>query len=287
MNKRRTLFKILARIMASLVAIFGWQIPAYASFLDSDFWCRTYGCAVVHDGQNFDIYDNYIFASGRCCVPVGAQMIPYTTRFGEFNLTDSLTKHTGPNSGQGMMIGITQDGNNISRSLNDDGDGFLDASDDFGGVFTMGTQTDILLNGPGKAYSHSFFITSRNTRFSLRALASIASSTQDFANTLSLGDIGIDAAVTRRGEDAGFRFGRRATSSQVSVVNSVNDLGDLQAVPTKMFDFRRFSGIRRRNADINDQTIRLDFLYTMPDYDMSMGVGSLNIDMVFDLYREP
>ena len=136
-------------------------------------------------------------------------------------------------------------------------------------------------------YSHSFFITSRNTRFSLRALASIASSTDDFASTLTLNDIKIDAAVTRRGNDAGFNFGRRAASNRIKVINSVNDLGDLQAVPTRMFEFDNFRGIRRRNGDLNEQTIRLDFLYTMPDYDMSMGVGSLNIDMVFDLYKEP
>ncbi len=283
MFSRRKFLKLLA----SIVAVFGWQIPAYASFLDSDFWCRTYGCAVVHDGQNFDIYDNYIFATGSCCVAAGAQMIPYSNNFGQFNLTDSLSEHVGPNANQGMMIGITQGGNTISQALNDDGDGYLDAGDSFGGVFTMGTLTDIALDGPGKAYSHSFFITSRNTRFSLRALASIANSTQDFSNTISLNDIKIEAGVTRRGNDAGFRYGRRATSSNITTFSDVNDLGDLQATSTKMFQFDRFSGIRRRNGDLNDQTIRLDFLYTMPDYDMSMGVGSLNIDMVFDLYKEP
>jgi len=280
---RRKLFKIAA----SLVVISGWQVTANASFLDNDFWCRTYGCAVVHDGQNYDIYDNYIFATGSCCIATGSQMIPYSNRFGLFNLTDSLTKHVGPNANQGMVVGITQDGNTISQSLLDDGDGYLDAGDNFGGVFTMGSLTDIILDGPGKAYSHSFFITSRNTRFSLRALASIANSSNDFTSTISLNDIKIDAALTRQGNDAGFRFGRRATNAQVSVVNTVNDLGDLQATPTKIFNFDRFNGVRRRNGNIDEQTIRLDFLYTMPDYDMSMGVGSLNIDMVFDMYREP
>jgi len=277
----------LFKIAASLVVISGWQVTANASFLDNDFWCRTYGCAVVHDGRNFDIYDNYVFATSSCCVTTGSQMIPYSNRFGLFNLTDSLTKHVGPNANQGMVVGITQDGSTISQSLLDDGDGYLDAGDSFGGVFTMGSLTDIILDGPGKAYSHSFLITSRNTKFSLRALASIASSSNDFTNTVSLNDIKIDAALTRRGNDAGFRFGRRATNARVSVVNSVNDLGDLQATPTKMFNFDRFNGVRRRNGNLNEQTIRLDFLYTMPDYDMSMGVGDLNIDMVFDLYREP
>jgi hypothetical protein len=50
--------------------------------------------------------------------------------------------------------------------------------------------------------------------------------------------------------------------------------------------FRNFNGIRIRNADIDEQTIRLDFLYTMPEYDLSMGVGSMDINVVFDFYRE-
>lgn len=283
MRNGRTYIKALS----TLAVIIGWQTTAYASFLDDDFWCRTYGCAVVHDGQNYDIYDNYIFATNSCCVAAGTQMIPYSNNFNGLNLTDSLNKHTGPNSGQAMMMGITQDGSTISNSLNDDGDGYLDVGDSFGGVFSMNSQTDIALDGPGKAYSHSFFITSRNTKFSLKAIASIANSTQDFSNTLSLNDIKIDAEFTKRGNDVGFRYGRRALSNNITVLSDVDDLGDLQASPTKMFEFNRFSGIRHRNGDINDQTIRLDFLYTMPDYDMSMGIGSLNIDMVFDLYKEP
>jgi len=271
---------------AVLSIVSGWQTTAYASFLDSDFWCRTYGCVVVHDGQNYDIYDNYLFAQGQCCVPNGTPMIPYSRQFGEFNLTDSLDANQAPNADQSMMFGIAQNGV-ITQSLQDDGNGFLDAADSFASGFVMNATTNIALDGPGRQYSHSFFITSRNVRFSLRGLSSINSATQDFANTLSLSDINIDAAVTRRGNDDGFRFGRRATTNNITVYNGVTDLGDLQALPTRVFQFNRFAGIRRRNGDLNEQTIRLDFLYTMPDYDMSMGVGSLNIDVLYDLYKEP
>ncbi|MEL6664337.1 MAG: hypothetical protein AAFR33_15190, partial [Pseudomonadota bacterium] len=42
-----------------------WIADAAAqSFLDSDFYCRTYGCVVVHDGNTFDVYDNYNFSTG-------------------------------------------------------------------------------------------------------------------------------------------------------------------------------------------------------------------------------
>ena len=51
-------------------------------------------------------------------------------------------------------------------------------------------------------------------------------------------------------------------------------------------NFGRQQGIRVGNGDIDEQTIRLDFLYEMPEYDLSLGIGSLNVDVAFDFYRE-
>jgi len=264
-----------------------FQANAAASFLDSDFWCRTYGCAVVHDGQNYDIYDNYIFSQQRCCVANGSQLIPYSTNFGSLKLTGTMNTHQGPDSGQSMMMGITQNGTSIGNAVLDDGDGYLDATDQFSGAFSLNSATDVVLSGNGKQYSHSFYITSRRTRLSLRARASVASSTGDFSNTISLGDIKLGTNISRRGQDGGFSYGQRAADNNIMILNGVDDLGDIQAGPTRIIDFGRLSGIRRRNGDLNEQTIRLDFNYTMPDYDFSMGVGALNVDMVFDLYKEP
>jgi len=275
------------RIFLSGLALASIASSAQASFLDTDFWCRTYGCAVVHDGENFDIYDNWIFSVNRCCVPVGSQMIGFTTRAGDLNITGQIGG-TGPNqpdNDESFLFGITQDGNSINASFNDDGDGFLDASDTIG-AFTLNPNTDILLDGPGRSYSHSFFISSRNTRFSLRALASISNSTGDFSNTIQLGDIKLTPSFNASGNDGGFQFGSRANTSNIQIVSGVDDLGDLTGVPTQIMNFGRQQGIRQRNGDIDEQTIRLDFLYEMPQYDFSMGTGSLNVDVAFDFYRE-
>lgn len=282
MSCTRSIFRTLTLCSGVLMAC----AQASASFLDSDFWCRTYGCAVVHDGQNYDIYDNYIFSQQRCCVPFGSQMISYYNRFGDFNLTGTLNTHVGPNANQSMSMGITQNGSNIAQNRIDDGDGYLDAADSFS-QFQIGTGTDVKLSGQGQRYSHSFFITSRTTRFSLRARSNIQNSTLDFANTIALSDIKLAANISASGNDGGFRFGSRATTSSVSIAPGIDDLGDLAGASRRIINFSRRAGVRRRSGNINDQTIRLDFIYTMPDYDLSMGVGSLNIDVVFDMYREP
>jgi len=276
------------RIGLGTVLAFLWAGQAGASFLDTDFWCRTYGCAVVHDGENFDIYDNWQFATNSCCVPFGGQMIDFYIRAGGTNVTGTLDQSDNfrPQSNESMILGITQDGSTIDANIFDDGNGFLDAADNLS-AFTLNPNTDVVLAGSGRAYSHSFFISSRNTRFSLRALASITNATGDFSNTIQLGDIKLTPSFDARGNDEGFDYGRRANTNNIQIVSGVENLGDLSGVPTQIMNFGRFNGIRQRNADIDEQTIRLDFLYEMPEYDLSMGVGSLNVDVVFDFYREP
>ena len=275
-------------LMGAAIAALSGPIAA-ASFLDTDFWCRTYGCTVVHDGQNFDIYDNWQFASNSCCVPFGGQMIDFYSRANATNITGTLDNSNTtwrPGQSDSFMLGITQDGSTIDANAIDNGNGFLDASDTFSS-FTLNPNTDIRLAGSGRQYSHSFFISSYNTRFSLRALATIANATGDFANTIQLGDIKLTPSFDDRGNDGGFDYGAQANSSSIQIVSGVDDLGDLSGAPTQIMNFGRNAGIRQGNGDIDEQTIRLDFLYEMPEYDLSMGIGSLDIDVEFNFYREP
>lgn len=278
----------LARALSGATLACVIASEASASFLDTDFWCRTYGCAVVHDGQDYDIYDNWQFATNSCCVPIGAPMVSYYRRAENPNKTGTLTPITGlgPDGTESMMLGVSQGGGAINASVFDDGDGYLDAGDTLS-AFTLNSATDLQLDGPGKQYSHSFFISSRNTRFSMRALARIVNASGDFANTIQLGDIKLTPSITRRGQDGSFDFGQRANAGNIMIVSGVDDLGDLSGAPTQIMEFDRQSGIRIRNGDIDEQSIRVDMLYTMPEYDLSMGIGSLNIDVVFDFYREP
>jgi len=214
-------------------------------------------------------------------------MIDFFSRADATNLTGTLNRSTNfrPDNDEGFMFGVSQDGSTIDANVFDDGDGYLDAGDTLR-AFTLNPNTDIRLTGTGRQYSHSFFISSRNTRFSLRALAAITNATGDFASTIQLGDIKLTPSFEANGNDGGFQYGSRANTSNIQIVSGVDDLGDLSGIPTQIMNFGRNNGIRQRNGDIDEQTIRLDFLYEMPEYDLSMGVGSLNVDVVFDFYRE-
>jgi len=258
--------------------------PASASFLDSDFWCRTYGCAVVYDSQTYEIYDVYQFATYSCCVAYGSPMPTYYNPIQSLRTTGTTDiPDAAPAAGEGFGFDIIDGSQIITR--NDDGDGYLDASDNFS-AFTLSSNTDLQLDSKGQAYSHSFWISSRNTRFSLRARASISEVSGDFSNTLTLGDIKLDTNVSESGNDNGFEYGSRANDGSITILTGIDDLGDLESSPTRLINFGRFNGIRQRNGDLAEQTIRIDFNYRMPDYDMSMGIGEMNVDVIFDFYRE-
>lgn len=259
--------------------------PASASFLDTDFWCRTYGCAVVHDGQTYDIYDIWQFSTGSCCVAPGGEMVSYYSRAGVPLVTGTLDR-VGPGAGNGesLMLEVV-DGSGVYNFV-DDGDGFLDASDSLG-AFSLGSDTDVQLSSDKRRYSHSFYITSRNTRFSIHAFAQIDQAVGELADNISLGEIKLTPTLASRGNDEGWDYGSRANSGNVRIVNTINDLGDLSAGPTQFIEFGERQGIRLRNGNINDQLMRLDFAYELPQYDMSMGAGELSINVEFAIFREP
>ncbi len=216
-------------------------------------------------------------------------MISFFTRAGETNQTGTTQRAVNfrPDPNQSFRLGILQAANgNAEISTFDDGDGFLDAGDSLT-RFTLSTDTDISLDSTARSYSHSIFISSRNTRFSVRAQAEIDNVTGDFAQTLSLDDIAVDVDVTRRGNDDGFDFGTRSNRGGSTFSSTVNTLEDLTSSQVEIAEFRRFAGIRTRTGSINQQLIRLDLEYTMPDYDLSMGLGSLDATVTLDFFREP
>lgn len=215
-------------------------------------------------------------------------MISFFNRANETNLTGTTQRATNfrPDANQSFRLGIIQSANGEPTITgSDDGDGYLDAGDSFS-AFEVSNFTDIGLAPDGRSYSHSIFITSRNTRFSIRAQADIANATGDFVQTVGLEDIALNVSLTADGNDDGFDFGERARSNNNSINNQVNSLADLESSQIELIRFTNANGIRIRNGTINQQAVRLDLEYTMPVYDLSMGLGSVDIDLTIDFFRE-
>lgn len=272
---------------ATIFALLAMTQTASASWLDNDYWCRVYGCAVAHDGREYIIYDVAYVAPRRCCVPVGSPLAQYEREIDDFhtNVTGSLSAPSPPTDSQGFHLGLSGGGRDATPIAFDDGDGFLDA-DDTMLPFGLDNSAKLTLSSDSQSYSHSFYVTSRNTRFSLRGRANVITANGDFRDTISLSDIGISISIEEQGRDDGRSFGDRANPSNISVNPLINDLGDVASATTTLINFDNATGIRGRNGDLTEQTVRIDFTYTMPEYDMSMGIGELDLEMIFDFYRE-
>ena len=271
-------------------ALLSWPPPALASWLDSDFYCRVYGCLFVHDGFTFDVYDNYVFATGGS-VPVGGRMIPWTGNpfqgAGAVNpvITGTRTEgfHAVPLQDQSVVLGIDTNGDgSIDRLPTDaNGNGFLDASDSID-PFELTMTTDLV--AADTSAQRSFYLSSR-TDFYLTAEARLIGSTDDFNSANLLNNVEFRYGVTRRGNDDGMSFGGNARNGNfIRSLGNADTLADLLGAPTQILEFR--NAIRRRDsADLPSQSVRFDYVYGFGDYDLSLGDGHLQYEIEFDFYN--
>ncbi len=278
------------RVLGAILSALTLAPSAMASWLDSDFYCRTYGCVIVHDGFSFDVYDNYVFATGGT-VPVGGRMIPWTGNpfqgAGGVNpvITGSRTEgfHSVPLQDQGVTLGIDTNGDGVPDRLPIDSNnsGFLDAGDTLD-PFAITLSTDLV--AADTSAQRSFYLSSR-TDFFVTAEAQLVGPGGGLNSTDQLRNIGFSYGVTRNGVDDGMAFGANTRNGNyIRTIGLVNDLGDMLGTPTRIMEFRQ--PIRRRNAvDLPSQSVRFDYVYGFENYDLSMGDGHLQYQIEFDFYN--
>ena len=243
---------------------------ASASWIDSDFYCRVYGCVVVHDGFSFDVYDNFVFATGGT-VPAGDRMIPWTGNpfqgAGGVNPVITGTRnegfHTVPLEDQSVLLGIDTNGDGIPDRLPNDGNsnGFLDAGDTLD-PFNVSLSTDLV--AADTSAQRSFYLSSR-TDFYLTAEARLIGPTNNFNTANLLNRVAFDYGVTRQGVDDGMAFGADTRNGNyIQSLTNIDTVGDLFGSPTQIMEFR--NDIRLRNAaDLPSQSVRFDYVYGFAD----------------------
>ena len=266
------------------------SFSANASWLDSDFYCRVYGCVIAHDGFSFDVYDNYNFATGTE-IGRNEQMIRWSGNpvqgSGGVNpvITGSRTEgfYNVPVTDQSSILGIDFDGDGVPDRLPNDtnNSGFLDAGDSLD-PFALTVSTDLV--AADTSAQRSFYITSR-TDFFLTAEATLIGDSDELNNLDMLENVDFNFGVTRQGVDDGMAFGADArTGNYFRSFNNVDSVADLFGSPRRIMVFR--NDIRLRDAaDLPSQSIRFDYVYGLGEYDMSMGEGFLQYEIEFDFYN--
>lgn len=266
------------------------SFSANASWIDSDFYCRVYGCVIAHDGFSFDVYDNYNFATGT---EIGRleQMIRWSGNpiqgVGGVNpvITGSRVEgfYNVPVTDQSSILGIDLNGDGIPDRLPTDANnsGFLDAGDSLD-PFALTLSTDLV--AADTSAQRSIYLTSR-TDFFLTAEATLIGNSDDLNNLDMLENVDFTFGVTRQGVDDGMAFGADArTGNYFRSFNNIDSVADLFGAPRRIMVFR--DEIRLRDAtDLPSQSIRFDYVYGLGEYDMSMGEGFLQYEIEFDFYN--
>jgi hypothetical protein len=275
-------------LLVLLTALQGADL-AYASWLDSDYWCRVYGCVVTSDGNAYDIYDVYNFSTGRT-VPVGSPLIPWSNNPHQGSGivdpldTGTLTPAQAPGPGQSEMLGIDQNGDLLPdvQFSDSNGNGFLDLGDSVA-AFSLNPVSDILWRDG--MLRRSFYIASR-TDFYLYARSSLRSASGPLATRVTPDQTGLRVSMVQSGNDSGFAFGSRASNPRFRATTGITSLQDVWGNATRVAEFRRSRGTHGSySSDVAAQSVRVDFEFRMPPPDFSLGTGSLNYQVEYLIYN--
>lgn len=166
---------------------------------------------------------------------------------------------------------------------------YLEASDS---LTSFGLDSDTDLNVRA-ARNVSRFLVASNAAFDLFAEASNLTTTGDFTN-LDYENIGFRMLLNRTGGSGSGRWGTRAQNPAIGgsgIDTSLNDLSDLSAGPTKVFDGGRRTA--RFTGTLLEQSVSFNIRYSLAGqadsahingYDLSMGAGTIGADMTYTIY---
>ena len=270
---------------------------------------------MISDGFSTDVYDVFQF-SGNGTVPVSSALIPWAGNpiqgIGPVNIVETGTTTEIPTSlpaaGNGIMLAIDINGDSVGNFLVSDNnsDGYLDAADSLA-AFTMTDVTDVVFQGD--TLSHSFYLTSKNTRFEIRARAIIDSVTSTNGNSVSLSGIPFGVSITQSGNDAGLSYGGSLSGNGGFMsIATVDDLGDIQGMFTSvaLFDengiVQNGNGANNNaggngngnpnpnrgsngNTNIYQKSLRFNMSYGFPALDLSQGEGAVQFRVDYAPYK--
>ncbi len=166
---------------------------------------------------------------------------------------------------------------------------YLEASDSYT-AFGLDDTTDITTKRHRRL---SRFLVVSNAPFDVYAHADNLVKTGDFA-ALDYENIGINVRLNVKGGSGAGRWGDMAQNPRIGgsgLDTSINDLGDISAIPTKVFDGGRRTAKLR--GTLLEQAVSFNVRYALspdPDssnvnaYDFSMGTGTIGADVTFTVY---
>lgn len=203
--------------------------------------------------------------------------------------------NSGFDAGHDMSGGATRldvDNETSGGSFGNPGGGdidYLEATDTLS-AFGLDATTDIDTRA---ARNVSRFLVVSNTAFDIYAEASNLTRTGDFA-ALNYENIGFRSRLDRSGGSGLGRWGDAAQNPAIGgsgLDTALDDLSDLSAGPTKIFDGGRRTA--RTTGSLLEQAVSFNIRYALSltagasntnAYDFSMGTGTIGADVTYTVY---
>ncbi len=166
---------------------------------------------------------------------------------------------------------------------------YLEATDSLS-AFGLDGTTDV---DTRRSRHVSRFLVVSNAPFDMFAQASNLIRTGDFT-ALNYENIGFRALINRTGGSGAGAWGSKAQNPAIGgggLDGAINDLGDMSAGPTKIFDGGRRTA--RFNGTLLQQAVSFNIRYALSNaadashnnaYDFSMGVGTIGADVTYTVY---
>lgn len=279
-RRPRRIASLWLGVLGSLVL--GWGIASSplnaaepTSLFDSTL-CRLLGCAVVYNGEQWQLY----VVTGESGRPARL----WATSDGQADITtiegDRRTGTGLPGRHQGSSLGVDLDGDDVADLLVDvAADGFLDAGAALP-AFPLTATSELSL--ARRELQHSFYVAA-NVPLAIHGEARWTRQEGELAADFGQGEVQVEVVVG--GEGAGADQGAVAG---VEPEPGIRHLEDLMGGPRRLLTLRRGTVDATAGGDTSEARrylLHVALSYRFAGYDLSQGTGELAAEVEYSLYN--
>ena len=282
-RRRAVVLTLTAWLLASGVAV-AEPAPLFDSVL-----CRLLGCAVVSNGQQWQLY----VLGGEAGRPArlwassdGRQAIGTIE-------ADRRGPSSGPGADQGTGLGVDLDGDRVADLLVDAGaEGFLDAEAHLA-AFPLTATTELSL--AQRELQHSFWVAS-NVPMAVHGEARLIRQQGELARGFDASEVALELEVGGVGGDNGsagqLPAGQLPAGQLPSGVETdfgLRHLADLMGGPRRFLVLSQGTlsgGVGAAGStDLRRQLVHVALRYRFAGYDLSQGMGELAAEVEYSIYN--
>lgn len=266
---------IVAIVAAWFVASAQVSSAAQPTPLFDSALCRFLGCAVVYNGQQWQLYvlggepgrPARLWAGSDGRATIGTIE------------ADQRTTAAEPGSDQGSLLGVDLDGDQVADWLVDPGsEGFLDAGASVA-AFPLTATTELSL--AQRELQHSFWIVT-NVPLAIHGQARLTRQEGQLAAGFAAHEVGVEIDLATAGQGTEGLGGALPAAAEVEP--GIHHLADLMGASQRLVTLRQGT-VGDDSTALRQQLVRVVLRYRFAGYDLSQGIGELGAEIEYSMHN--